>query len=907
MNNQAMLCTEFDFNDFLQRDQDQPDPVMLNHLDECSNCQRRLESLVGGQSDWQLAAEAVKEIDRTLPTGNQEMADGELGDDWYLQPAALWDKNTISRLLAPSDHPEILGRLDRYHVEHMIGAGGMGVVFKAYDTELNRTVAIKMLSPYLANSSSARQRFARESRAAAGVVDDHVVPIHNVYPSHNPPYLVMQYIAGGSLQEKLDRDGPLQPREVVRIGLQIAKGLAAAHNQGLIHRDVKPSNVLLDEGVERAMLTDFGLARIEDEPCLTRTGFHPGTPHYMSPEQVQGLALSCKSDQFGLGCLLSALCTGHSPFRAETSFAAFQRIVNESPKSICEQNPDIPGWLEQIIFRLLSRSPEDRFQSAEQVANLLERCLAHLHQPATNPLPSELGDGQPARPLKASKTRRFWMKAAVGTSLALVFAAGIFFFRPQEKSGTKSSVKLPVQQSKEESSPVSGKPISSSSQQEDTSFAESSDPFIRMADIPNVTVNGPHASQFIPYPIIHGKENREARVEIAALHKKCYEAYQKHSAALNEAKGDQAVRDAYMEYHPKNFMGKEYLAYEKKYRGTSWGLLALTTAINVTDVGGGSSTESGRSGTEVIDRLNQYYVKHQGLEEAITTLHFKGPFPSVNKFWKAVEERNPNPSCRAYALYERIRIQAVVLTAKRQMKFPEVRISFQKAKKVARNRKHPIFARMGQLIAETDPAEARIRLEKDLKKLSWEYSEIKVGSYGTMGNACRKIMHAMGKVVPGEKAQELEAKDLEGKPFKLSDYQGKIVVLLFTIGSQQTDFEEQFGSIRQLVSKYSSSPVRVVNLMCSSGQKDIEAVKKAVKDQHLIWRIVPIKPNGNIQHSWGVEGYNAAFIIDSDGILQPILQLPSYERGGIDASEISKKIDFLLLHNSKTNPKNVSN
>ena len=126
----------------------------------------------------------------------------------------------------------------------------------------------------------------------------------------------MQYVAGGSLQEKLDRDGPLKVAEVLRIGLQIAKGLAAAHVQGLIHRDVKPSNVLLDEGVERALLTDFGLARAEDDACLTHSGVHPGTPHYMSPEQVRGEAIDGRSDLFSLGCVLYALCTGHSPFRA---------------------------------------------------------------------------------------------------------------------------------------------------------------------------------------------------------------------------------------------------------------------------------------------------------------------------------------------------------------------------------------------------------------------------------------------------------------------------------------------------------------------------------------------------------------------------------------------------------------
>lgn len=157
----------------------------------------------------------------------------------------------VKQLLDPPSHPEMLGRLGRYEMERMIGSGGMGIVFKAFDTELNRVVAVKLLAPHLAARGSARKRFAREARAAAGVRDDHVVPIFNVESEHEPPFLVMQYVAGGSLQEKLDRDGPLEVAEVLRIGLQTAKGLAAAHAQGLIHRDVKPSNILLDEGVER--------------------------------------------------------------------------------------------------------------------------------------------------------------------------------------------------------------------------------------------------------------------------------------------------------------------------------------------------------------------------------------------------------------------------------------------------------------------------------------------------------------------------------------------------------------------------------------------------------------------------------------------------------------------------------
>lgn len=327
-----------------------------------------------------------------------------------------------SRLLSPPSHPEMMGRIGRYDVERMIGSGGMGLVFKAHDTELNRPVAVKLLAPYLAENGSARKRFAREARAAAAVVDEHVVAIHNVESGEDPekpPFLVMKYIAGGSLQQRLDHDGPLNVCEILRIGMQIAKGLSAAHAQGLIHRDVKPSNILLDEGVERALLTDFGLARAENDACLTRSGFHAGTPHYMSPEQIRGEAIDGRSDQFGLGCVLYAMCTGHPPFRADSSYAVLRRITDDNPRPVREINPDLPVWLDQIVTKLLSKSPDDRFESVEEVAELLARCLAHVQHPTTTSLPDSLSTLSPGR---IDGTPR-WLKYLSGAAfvLALIF------------------------------------------------------------------------------------------------------------------------------------------------------------------------------------------------------------------------------------------------------------------------------------------------------------------------------------------------------------------------------------------------------------------------------------------------------------------------------------------------------
>src|SRR5262249_45176557 len=151
-------------------------------------------------------------------------------------------------------------------------------------------------------------------QAAAAVSHDHIVTIHAVEETNGIPYLVMQCIAGLSLQQRLDRDGPLQLHEILRIGMQTASGLAAAHAQGLVHRDIKPANILLENGVERVKITDFGLARAATEASLTQSGVVAGTPQYMSPEQAEGKAIDQRTDLFSLGSVLYAMCTGQAPF-----------------------------------------------------------------------------------------------------------------------------------------------------------------------------------------------------------------------------------------------------------------------------------------------------------------------------------------------------------------------------------------------------------------------------------------------------------------------------------------------------------------------------------------------------------------------------------------------------------------
>jgi WD40 repeat protein len=291
--------------------------------------------------------------------------------------------------LAPSHRSDALGRLGHYEVLEVVGRGGMGLVLRAFDDKLQRIVAIKVLSPALAASGAARQRFVREAQAAAAVTHDNIIAIHAVEDAGPVPYLVMQFIDGPTLQARIDRTGPLPPREVLRIGLQIADGLAAAHRHGLVHRDIKPANILLENGIERVKITDFGLARAVDDGSLTQSGIVAGTPDYMSPEQASGEKVDHRSDLFSLGSVLYTLCSGHPPFRASTAMAVLLRVCEVTPRSLRESNSEIPDWLEAIIARLLAKCPAERFQTAAEVAELLGRHLAHLQRPGPELPPVE--------------------------------------------------------------------------------------------------------------------------------------------------------------------------------------------------------------------------------------------------------------------------------------------------------------------------------------------------------------------------------------------------------------------------------------------------------------------------------------------------------------------------------------
>ncbi|HEY7423369.1 MAG TPA: serine/threonine-protein kinase, partial [Gemmataceae bacterium] len=216
----------------------------------------------------------------------EELAGQACASPTQAESAGCEGEDVALDFLSPSEKPGSLGRLGHYEVQEVIGRGGMGVVLQTFDEELHRVVAIKVMAQQLATSATARKRFKREAQAVAAVIHDHIVTIHAVEEANGLPYLVMQYVGVPSLQQRLDRDGPLELQEILRIGMQTASGLAAAHAQGLVHRDIKPANILLENGVERVKVTDFGLARAVADANLTQSGVLAGTPQYMSPEQA---------------------------------------------------------------------------------------------------------------------------------------------------------------------------------------------------------------------------------------------------------------------------------------------------------------------------------------------------------------------------------------------------------------------------------------------------------------------------------------------------------------------------------------------------------------------------------------------------------------------------------------------
>jgi hypothetical protein len=255
-----------------------------------------------------------------------------------------------------------------YRVDELIGRGGMGVVYRAYDLRLKRAVALKLVSPELARDERFRARFARETEAAMSLEHPNVVPVYDAGDVDGRLYLAMRLVAGTDLRRLLAAEGPLEPSRAAGICRQVAGALDAAHAKGLVHRDVKPSNVLLDEN-EHVYLADFGLTRrLEEQGSAPVDGRSVGTPAYLAPEQIEGDPVDARTDVYALGCLLFECLTGTPPYVRGSRLAVTWAHLEEQPPRASELRPELPEAVDSVIAKAMAKEPDGRYRSAGALA-----------------------------------------------------------------------------------------------------------------------------------------------------------------------------------------------------------------------------------------------------------------------------------------------------------------------------------------------------------------------------------------------------------------------------------------------------------------------------------------------------------------------------------------------------------
>jgi urea transport system substrate-binding protein len=368
------------------------------------------------------------------------------------------ETRTFSFLSPPQGEGE-LGWLAHYRLSGVLGEGGMGFVFDAFDTSLHRRVALKVLKPELAANLSFRERFLLEARAVAQLPDDYIITIYQVGMEKDVPFLAMKFLYGESLEQRLQRDGRLPTMEQLNIGREIALGLCAAHDRGLIHRDIKPANIWLEtpppeqggankqrlsfEQLYRVKILDFGLARpINDSRRLTATGLIVGTPQYLAPEQARGQPLDHRCDLFSLGIVLYRMATGILPFDGSDTLAQLTALAVAQPRPIEELVSDVPAELRQLIHQLLARDPAARPQSARTVVETiraLEKGTAPPPQalagpgraPGTDDVPTAAFSADPAGTPYRRRSRRRWMLAGGLLGLLLLSSGLLLWFSQQ--------------------------------------------------------------------------------------------------------------------------------------------------------------------------------------------------------------------------------------------------------------------------------------------------------------------------------------------------------------------------------------------------------------------------------------------------------------------------------------------
>src|SRR5918996_304265 len=327
---------------------------------------------------------------------------------------------------------------DRYQIEAPLGRGGMATVFRGTDRVLNRTVAVKILADRFAGDDKFVTRFRREAQAAARLNHPNIVSIYDTGDDDGAHYIVMELVEGDTLGDVLRRDGALPAERAAAIAVSVAEALERAHQAGLVHRDVKPGNVMLTpDGSVKVM--DFGIARAASEDTLTQTGTVLGTAAYLSPEQAQGLPVDARSDLYSLGCVLYEMTTGRPPFSGDSPVAIAYKHVKDDPVAPSRINPDVPSDLEAVILKSMAKNPANRYQSAAELRQDLGRLMQGLPTLATPVLAGDATEmltrpdegtavytgGVP--PEEEERRRRRWVPWVIGLILLAALGALAFF------------------------------------------------------------------------------------------------------------------------------------------------------------------------------------------------------------------------------------------------------------------------------------------------------------------------------------------------------------------------------------------------------------------------------------------------------------------------------------------------
>jgi serine/threonine-protein kinase len=335
---------------------------------------------------------------------------------------------------------------DRYELTELVGTGGMSSVYKAHDTLLERNVALKILHDHYADDDEFVERFRREARMAAQLSHPNIVTVIDRGEAGGRQFIVFEYIDGENLKERLVRAGRLPVEDALELALEIAHGLAYAHQYGLVHRDVKPQNVLLN-GDGRAKVTDFGIARSLDvEHGVTQTGTVLGTSNYIAPEQASGQQVDAQTDVYSLGVVLYELLAGDVPFPGETFVSVAMKHVNEPPPNLLDVRGDVPPRVAAAVDRALEKDPSRRFPSMEAFADELAACLADSGDDGS-------GDATMVVPPAAATTRKrrgrrswTWPLLIAGLAVLAIAAvvAALVAFRDQDKKPTPVPVSTPI-------------------------------------------------------------------------------------------------------------------------------------------------------------------------------------------------------------------------------------------------------------------------------------------------------------------------------------------------------------------------------------------------------------------------------------------------------------------------------